>query len=208
VRLYYYRARYYDSTTARFLNEDLLRFRSDSPSNLYRYGANSPLKYKDPLGTCIIELYVVPTGQQNDGHLYHSFLVLYDNSKHSGANPARVFRGGPALGTPPLLEAGFGPLMAGGPEALRTPDQPSESVFSTALLENECGCQEYLDRLNKLVAQIDSLQIAYTPRHSSNTVTSTAIDVLGLSAPKIPIDVRWRLWGWGNSLIPNNGGGW
>jgi RHS repeat-associated protein len=46
--LYYYRARYYDPATGRFLSEDPFRFRGGS--NFYRYALGSPIDYIDPLG--------------------------------------------------------------------------------------------------------------------------------------------------------------
>jgi RHS repeat-associated protein len=46
--LYYYRARYYDQNTARFLSEDNTRF--DEGVNFYSYVYNEPTDYSDPSG--------------------------------------------------------------------------------------------------------------------------------------------------------------
>jgi RHS repeat-associated protein len=46
---YFYRARYYDPETARFLSEDPIGFGSED-ANLYRYVSNSPLDTVDPYG--------------------------------------------------------------------------------------------------------------------------------------------------------------
>jgi RHS repeat-associated protein len=46
--LYYYRARYYDPSTGRFLSQDPIRF-AGGDSNLYRYVGNAPTIYTDPL---------------------------------------------------------------------------------------------------------------------------------------------------------------
>jgi RHS repeat-associated protein len=46
--LYYYRARYYDPTTGRFLSEDPLEFGGEL--NFYRYAQNNPVLLIDPLG--------------------------------------------------------------------------------------------------------------------------------------------------------------
>lgn len=48
--LYYYRARYYDPTTGRYLSEDSVS--SSSEANLYIYVNNSPVIFVDPLGLC------------------------------------------------------------------------------------------------------------------------------------------------------------
>jgi RHS repeat-associated protein len=46
--LYYYRARYYDPTTGRFVSEDPIGFQSGM--NLYSYVGNHPVGRRDPLG--------------------------------------------------------------------------------------------------------------------------------------------------------------
>ena len=52
--LYYYRARYYDPSTGRFLSEDS----GDQSSNLYAYVENGPTNLVDPLGLYITPRYV------------------------------------------------------------------------------------------------------------------------------------------------------
>ena len=47
--LYYYKARYYDPTTQRFLSPDPIEFKSGD-YNFYRYVNNSPLNFTDPTG--------------------------------------------------------------------------------------------------------------------------------------------------------------
>jgi|SRR5579863_2143292 len=45
----YYRARYYDSVSGRFLSEDPIGF-SSGDINVYRYSFNSPVNLDDPSG--------------------------------------------------------------------------------------------------------------------------------------------------------------
>jgi RHS repeat-associated protein len=47
--LYYYRARYYDPQSGRFIGEDFLKFDSERV-NLYAYVGNDPTNLFDPLG--------------------------------------------------------------------------------------------------------------------------------------------------------------
>jgi RHS repeat-associated protein len=49
--LYYYRASYYNPTSARFISEDPLRWRSGQ-TNDYAYVNDDPLTRRDPLGLC------------------------------------------------------------------------------------------------------------------------------------------------------------
>ena len=190
----YYRARYYDVALGRFLTEDPAGF--DAGSNFYSYVANNPARYSDPLGECIIELYVVPTGAHNDGFFYHSFLILYDNSGQSPHPPTMLFRGGPGPGgaSGGRLEADLGPLNR------RSVDQPGDSIYVKVLLNNDCSCGPYLVKLNKLATRIENDHLSYSPIHTSNTVTSTALKELGLAPPNFPFDIWKRLWGWGFSL--------
>ena len=48
ARLYYYRARYYDPKLGRFISEDPTGF--ESGVNFFRYVANNPVRFNDPLG--------------------------------------------------------------------------------------------------------------------------------------------------------------
>jgi len=50
--LYYYRARYYDSSIGRFINEDPIKFAGSS--DFYAYTQNRPINAKDPTGLKIM----------------------------------------------------------------------------------------------------------------------------------------------------------
>ena len=54
--LYYYEARYYDATLARFISADTIVESPSSPQvlNRYSYVGNNPLRYTDPSGHCFI----------------------------------------------------------------------------------------------------------------------------------------------------------
>jgi RHS repeat-associated protein len=49
--LYYYRARYYDPSTGRFLSEDPIGLAGGL--NFYSYAQNRPVTFKDPSGKCV-----------------------------------------------------------------------------------------------------------------------------------------------------------
>ena len=54
--LYYYRARYFDAQTGRFLSEDPIGFLGGD-FNLYRYVLNNPINFNDPKGTNLVKLF-------------------------------------------------------------------------------------------------------------------------------------------------------
>lgn len=54
--VYYYRARYYDQSSGRFISEDPSAF--GAGNNFYRYVNNSPIRYADPLGLATCTFYV------------------------------------------------------------------------------------------------------------------------------------------------------
>jgi len=57
--LYYYRARYYDPATGRFISEDPLAF-DGGDVNLYRYARNNPISFTDPSGEAVPLLLLLP----------------------------------------------------------------------------------------------------------------------------------------------------
>jgi RHS repeat-associated protein len=59
TNLYYYRARYYDSSAGRFLSEDALEFGGKNV-NFYQYAVNNPTRFVDPSGFSIICPYTNP----------------------------------------------------------------------------------------------------------------------------------------------------
>jgi RHS repeat-associated protein len=73
--LYFYRARYYDPLTGRFLSEDPAGFAAGDP-NLYRYVGNSPTNASDPSGLFVdtvldagfvaYDIYNLATGSRKD----------------------------------------------------------------------------------------------------------------------------------------------
>ncbi len=71
--LYFYRARYYDPETGRFISEDPIGFAGGF--NLYRYVRNNPVKNRDPLG---LEVTIVcrPAGS-SWSPVKHCFVVVW-----------------------------------------------------------------------------------------------------------------------------------
>ena len=64
--LFYYRARYYDATVGRFIQQDPIGF-NGGDTDLYAYGANNSLNNIDPSGLSDLFNYNHPTVQQQGG---------------------------------------------------------------------------------------------------------------------------------------------
>src|SRR5206468_4380525 len=105
------------------------------------------------------------------------------------------FRGSMGPGDPPLVDSDIVPLNR------TTQDQPGDAEYAAVLMNNGCSCSGYHSKLNTLVQQINNAHIPYGVKFNSNSVTFTAINLLGLTAPKLPLDVRDKVWGW-NPLPP------
>jgi RHS repeat-associated protein len=71
--LYNMRARYFDPSTGRFLNEDPLAFRARP--NMYAYVHNRPLTFADPYGLCPCKKYWTSSGDPNNP-IWHRLGML------------------------------------------------------------------------------------------------------------------------------------
>ena len=73
---YYLRARYYDPTIGRFISEDTYEGQVDNPLSLnrYTYAHNNPLRYIDPTGNDILEVFLY---DKTGYHRYKNDLYFY-----------------------------------------------------------------------------------------------------------------------------------
>ena len=92
--LYYYRARYYDPTTQRFLSQDPIGFASGD-FNFYRYVGNSPLNNIDPFGKSGFDFDFSPlTGMPMDiDFAFFDWLKGYTKGLYGGAATASAVGG-------------------------------------------------------------------------------------------------------------------
>jgi len=101
--LYYYRARYYDPNTGRFLSEDPIGFDAGD-QNLYRYVANNPVNVTDPSGEnpAAVVGFVIGLGGGVAGTLAQggSLGEALINGLIGGTLGAAAGFGLPVLGTP------------------------------------------------------------------------------------------------------------
>ena len=94
--LYYIRARYYDSSTGRFISRDPLKSISPREVNPYQYALNNPLRFVDPLGE-------EPSPEEitfaKAEAAYVAFLVLYVAAVDADRAAAGVARGSHSIPT-------------------------------------------------------------------------------------------------------------
>lgn len=128
----YYRARYYDPTTGRFVTEDPLRFRGSL--NFFKYVGNSSPTFIDPLGFCRVEMHY----QQLGGGKFYSHTYLLVNGPDTNGHYF-YFRGGPEHGASSSGSGsgsgsgGFGNLI--GTTGVYGPDTVDYDKNGTDLLE-------------------------------------------------------------------------
>jgi RHS repeat-associated protein len=87
--IYYYRARYYDSTAGRFVSEDPIRFRGGI--DFYAYTYNNPLNWIDPFGLEVQECRR-PLSFDFSGDLPpHTFIYSTDTGTGWGLGPKNLW---------------------------------------------------------------------------------------------------------------------
>jgi RHS repeat-associated protein len=120
TNLYFYRARYYDSSSGRFISEDPLQFEADV--NFYAYVDNSPLIYFDPFGLKCTCTYSQSSGSfscTNDG----TGQPVLSSTGYSGIGPGLNnpgMQGVPYVGPIPVGTYTIGPPQTNSPGGHKT----------------------------------------------------------------------------------------
>lgn len=196
--LHYYRARYYDSRTQRFLSDDPLGY-GGGDSNLYAYVKNRPTVYVDPQGLspssgrgcaegpeCFAQLKYRQVADGPKGSS-HTFWYVQDSS-----GVGYIISGGPTM-----KPSGYGKLnvwprtnMANGD------DRPTDKTWwDSGLSSANCS---FVDRLVQAAKSWPNNWIDYYPGGpNSNTAASHLGNVAGFSLPIPPGAV-----GWGDPIFP------
>jgi RHS repeat-associated protein len=81
--IYYYRARYYNPSTARFISEDPIGFRGGT--NIYAYAAWNPISYIDPLGLAVWDSYPTPEAAGIAGACEINGQSIEENTEYAGS---------------------------------------------------------------------------------------------------------------------------
>jgi RHS repeat-associated protein len=216
---YFYRARYYDPETARFLSEDTIGF-DGGDVNLYRYVSNSPLIARDPFGSIKIEvvfnpLIQYPTMRARDwsnpssgvevdptGPVIsydHAFIRVTDPSTPGGA--PYYYRGGPKYGflTQQKSILGFGSITTDYGIYRKGGTDWQDPGIQRAILVKEDPCLRWSDFHDKFMRSLEitrQANIAYNALgpNSNSVITQTLKDVK-LPIPNLPSFINAPGWG-------------
>jgi RHS repeat-associated protein len=133
--LYYYRFRYYDAKTGRFITEDPLGFNADI--NFYRYAFNDPVNLIDPMGLdvqiCTRQAKNMPSG------VPHS--VVFPTNRKPTTGP----------GTGPCMASGFGPAKGIGWQGGAIHDEPICDEYGNQSPAFTCSTVSTSDCVEKCV---------------------------------------------------------
>jgi RHS repeat-associated protein len=122
--LYYYRARYYDPTRSRFVQEDPIGLRGGV--NVFRYARGNPLRWADPFGLWVaVALYPGGGGQ---GHIG----IGVNTEATQGLYPTSRWT---ALWGPGIVQADTGKVV----ESIRIETTPEEDRLIQAYIDSHSG---------------------------------------------------------------------
>jgi hypothetical protein len=177
----YYRARYYDPGTGRFVAEDPLRFRDSF--NFFRYVGNSPSTFIDPLGLCHVEMRYNELG---GAKLFsHTYLLVNgpDTNGHSF-----YFRGGPEHGVGSSGSGGGNLIGTTGVYGPSTADWDKNGTdLPEVLLDDGKPCACIVGKLAGFTDRVNAAGIAYDKETTnSNAFSYGAARAAGLN-PGPPI---------------------
>lgn len=190
---YFYRARYYDPTVGRFINEDPIGFEGGD-TNLFRYVGNSPLNYIDSSGLCRIELRYRPRLFGDTYADFHADIVITENTSST------VFWAGPQY---PIFSSGnIGNILGGiffgsGGNIISNNAEFTSQTFdfyetinpnNTTLIYDsgdECICpEELIDSIQETFQDIEKQNIPYNIfGPNSNTAVRQALLNASLISP-------------------------
>ena len=183
--LYFYRARYYDPQTGRFIGEDPLKFGA-SP-DLYNYLDNDPTSWLDPSGLCKVDMRYTPVKRLGITIGYHATIIVTDNT--GGKSTPLFYRGQPSgdwWKPSTHLEALSGFDV---PDPTLNPDWEPKAP-SQNLLDDCSPCKGITDKLDRYVLRINISNIQYRARTTnSNAFASSAAAAAGLPVPTPPTNI-------------------
>jgi RHS repeat-associated protein len=193
TNLYYYRARYIDPATGRFISEDPIGF--SGGSNFYRYARNNPVRRKDPSGLCPIsvgyrpEVTLLPTVGPPI-QLVHTFLVIgcgKDRNVLEGEPNGPLFPW-----SNPKIDAETYPLIPG-----LDPSNPVWTDPEIFVRDDGRPCADDLKTLNNFANSVNNASVPYhLLGPNSNSVTSGGLSALGINDWSPPVIAP----GWGSPI--------
>ena len=191
--LYYYRARYYDSVSGRFISEDPIGFTGGF--NFYRYARNNPVRRKDPSGLCPIfigyrpEVTLVPTFGPPIQFM-HTFIVIGCGKDR---NVLEAEPNGPLFPwSKPKIDASIYPWLPA-----NDPNNPVWTDPEVFVRDDGQPCSTDLKSLSDFAKSVNNASVPYyLLGPNSNSVTSGGLGALGIKDWSPPVIAP----GWGSPI--------
>ncbi len=211
--LYYYRARYFDSNSGRFIGQDPIGF-DGGDSNLYRYVSNIPTTYRDPSGT--VEVGLLYTDMTfGTGRGYHVDVIIADKSLEIG--PVRRYGMMPAKNgqNVPIhlknLLIGAAGYISGSKDETDYGDivwstrgskvSPNLNDVQSVYKDDTCNASVIESKIDATLNSVVNSHISYdiTYRNSNSSAYTALVESTGLW--DIPTKSGYFMPGWGTHLF-------
>ena len=181
--------RFVDTVKGRFDSRDQIGFRGRD-WNLYRYTQNDPVRYTDPAGTAIVEMYYTLADSEVFGlvNAYHAGVRVIDNCGTSGPNYTEGLHAHCDTGFDRTFGYlhGFCQLYANNGPGMNNPSESPEPI-TTVIVTDTNSMSYYWTKIMRLNTAFNADDFGYYALYqNSNSYACWLVGALGFVPPAPP----------------------